>query len=100
MLMVALVVVGVAGVLVLNTKINENAFRLDDLRDQQAALDLQEQQLKRDLDELESPGNLRAAATPARPGAGRYAGVHQPARRPGRRRAAARHRAARRHAGR
>ena len=55
-------VVGVLGVLVLNTKINENAFQLDDLKDRQAALNLQEQQLAQDLAERESPGNLRAAA--------------------------------------
>jgi hypothetical protein len=55
-------VVGVVGVLVVNTKINENAFQLDDLRTRQAALDLQEQQLAQDLAERESPGNLRAAA--------------------------------------
>jgi hypothetical protein len=61
-LMVAIVVLGVVGVLVLNTKINENAFKLNDLRAQQAALDLQEQQLTQRLDELSSPGNLRAAA--------------------------------------
>jgi len=62
LLMVAIVVLGVVGVLVLNTKINENAFKLNDLRAQQAALDLQEQQLTQRLDELSSPGNLRAAA--------------------------------------
>src|SRR4051812_3663645 len=39
-LMVSLVVIGVAGVLVLNTKINENAFRLDALHNQQTSLDL------------------------------------------------------------
>jgi hypothetical protein len=61
-LMVTIVVLGVVGVLVLNTKINENAFKLNDLRAQQAALDLQEQQLTQRLDELSSPGNLRAAA--------------------------------------
>ena len=93
-LMVSLVVVGVVGVLVLNTKINENAFRLDALRGQQAALDLQEQQLRQNLTELESPGNLRRRREPARPGAGRHAGLHPPARRAGGRRAAARHRAA------
>ena len=89
-LMVAVVVVGVLGVLVLNTKINENSFRLNDLRNNQAALDLNEQQLQRDLAELESPGNLRAAATrlglvPAGTPAfinlpdGRVVGVPQPA---------------------
>jgi len=62
-LVVGLVVVGVLGVLVLNTKINENSFRLNDLRATQAALDLQEQQLAQNLADLDSPGNLRAAAT-------------------------------------
>lgn len=90
LLMVGLVVVGVLGVLVLNTKINENSFRLNDLRNTQAGLDLQEQQLERNLADLESPGNLRAAATrlglvPAGTPAfinlpdGRVVGVPQPA---------------------
>jgi hypothetical protein len=61
-MVVALVMVGVLGVLVLNTKINENSFVLDGLNGQQATLDLQEQQLSRQLEDLESPGNLRAAA--------------------------------------
>ena len=89
-LMVTLVVLGVAGVLVLNTRINENAFRLDALRNQQATLDLKEQQLRQNLAELESPGNLRAAAArlglvPAGTPAfislpdGRVVGVPQPA---------------------
>ncbi len=89
-LVAGLVVVGVLGVLVLNTKINENSFRLNDLRATQAALDLQEQQLAQNLAELESPGNLRAAATrlglvPAGTPAfislpdGRVVGVPQPA---------------------
>lgn len=90
MLMVSLVVIGVAGVLVLNTKINENAFRLDALQGQQSSLDLQEQQLKQNLAQLEAPGNLRAAANrlglvPAGTPAfinlpdGRVVGVPQPA---------------------
>jgi hypothetical protein len=89
-LMVSLVVLGVAGVLVLNTKINENAFKLDSLHGQQQNLDLQEQQAKQNLAELEAPGNLRAAATrlglvPAGTPAfinlpdGRVVGVPQPA---------------------
>ena len=89
-LVAGLVVVGVLGVLVLNTKINENSFRLNDLRATQAALDLQEQQLSQNLAELESPGNLRAAAnrlglvpagTPAYISLpdGRVVGVPQPA---------------------
>jgi hypothetical protein len=61
-MVVALVMVGVLGVLVLNTKINENSFVLDGLNGQQATLDLQEQQLSQELEDLESPGNLRAAA--------------------------------------
>ena len=65
-LMVALVVVGVLGVLVLNTKINENAFRLDELRRQQAALDLQEQQLNQQLADRSRP----ATCAPRRPGSG------------------------------
>ncbi len=89
-LVAGLVVVGVLGVLVLNTKINESSFRLNDLRATQAALDLQEQQLAQNLADLESPGNLRAAATrlglvPAGTPAyislpdGRVVGVPQPA---------------------
>jgi hypothetical protein len=89
-LIVAIVVGGVLGVLLLNTKINENAFRLDDLRARQAALDLQEQQLAQALAEKESPGNLAAqarqlglvpAGTPAfiRLPDGRVVGVPRPA---------------------
>jgi hypothetical protein len=88
--MAAIVVAGIVGVLVLNTKINENSFRLGDLRETQAALSLQEQQLEQQLADLESPGNLRAAATrlglvPAGTPAyislpdGRVVGVPQPA---------------------
>jgi len=62
LVVVSIVVVGVLGVLVLNTRINENAFRLDSLRQQQATLDNQEQTLQRELAQRESPGELRAAA--------------------------------------
>ncbi len=90
LLMVGLVVVGIVGVLVLHTKINEGSFRLSDLQATQAALDLQEQQLEQQLADLSSPGNLRAAATrlglvPAGTPAfitlpdGRVVGVPQPA---------------------
>jgi hypothetical protein len=89
-LVVSIVVVGVLGVLVLNTRINENAFRLDSLRQQQSALDQQEQALNRELAQRESPGELRAAAArlglvPAGTPAfinlpdGRVVGVPQPA---------------------
>jgi hypothetical protein len=80
----------VVGVLVLNTKINESSFQLDNLQSTQAALDLQQQQLEQQLAELQSPGNLRAAASrlglvPAGTPAfinlpdGRVVGVPQPA---------------------
>ena len=89
-LVLAVVVAGVLGILVLNTKINENAFRLDSLQNQQSSLDLQEQQLNQNLAQLEAPGNLRAAANrlglvPAGTPAfinlpdGRVVGVPQPA---------------------
>jgi hypothetical protein len=61
-MVVIMVIVGVLGVLVLNTKINENSFVLDCLRGQQQDLDLKEQQLSQDLEVAQSPGNLRAAA--------------------------------------
>lgn len=87
---VAVVVIGVLGVLLLNTKINENAFRLDSLRKEQAALDQQEQILTQQLAQREAPGELRAAAArlglvPAGTPAfislpdGRVVGVPQPA---------------------
>src|SRR5262249_33148963 len=56
------VIAAVLGVLVLNTKINENSFALDNLRSQQSQLDVQEQQLAQQLANLESAGNLSAEA--------------------------------------
>nr|WP_230414687.1 septum formation initiator family protein [Micromonospora tarapacensis] len=61
-LVVVLVVGGVLGILAVNTKINENAFRLDELQQQQAKLDVEQQQLKKQIAESESPGNLAAQA--------------------------------------
>ncbi|HEY0698483.1 MAG TPA: hypothetical protein VGD43_11815 [Micromonospora sp.] len=61
-LILGLVVGGVLGILLVNTKINENAFRLDKLQKQQAALDLQQQQLEKEIAKSEAPGNLAAAA--------------------------------------
>jgi hypothetical protein len=58
----AVVVTGVVGILVLNTKINENAFRLEALQQQQGRLDRTEAQLTKDLAEKESPTSLAAAA--------------------------------------
>jgi hypothetical protein len=61
-LILVLVVGGVLGILVLNTKINENAFRLHDLRQQQSTLDQRQQELEQQLANYESPNNLAAAA--------------------------------------
>jgi hypothetical protein len=90
LLVFGLVGAGVLGVLMINTRINENAFRIDDLRQRQNTLDLQEQQLNGQLAEFDSPGNLAAAArrlglvpagTPAyiRLPDGRVIGVPRPA---------------------
>ena len=62
-LVLVLVITGVVGILVLNTKIAENAFTLDTLHNQQTKLDRDEQRLKNDLANQESPVNLAARAT-------------------------------------
>ncbi|MFI7574195.1 hypothetical protein [Micromonospora sp. NPDC049497] len=61
-LIVTLVVGGVLGILLVNTKINENAFRLEKLQQQQAKLDLEQQQLNKQIADAEAPGNLAAEA--------------------------------------
>ncbi len=61
-LVLVVVVAGVLGILVLNAKINENAFTLSHLQDQQSTLDQQEQQLDQHLATLEAPNSLAAAA--------------------------------------
>ncbi|MFC0003288.1 hypothetical protein [Micromonospora siamensis] len=61
-LVVLLVVGGVLGILLVNTKINENAFRLEKLHEQQAKLDLDQQQLEKEIAAAEAPGNLAANA--------------------------------------
>ncbi|MFC4020295.1 hypothetical protein ACFOW4_20445 [Micromonospora sp. GCM10011542] len=61
-LIVVLVVGGVLGILAVNTKINENAFRLEKLQQQQARLDQQKQQLDKQIAKAEAPGNLTAEA--------------------------------------
>jgi hypothetical protein len=53
---------GIIGLLVLNTAINENAFILQDLRENQTTLDAREQELTDELATLSAPGNLAAAA--------------------------------------
>jgi len=59
---VLVVVAGVLGILVLNNKINENAFTLDALHKSQNELDIRQQQLEQYIAERESPGSLAAAA--------------------------------------
>ncbi|WP_329102470.1 hypothetical protein OG792_24000 [Micromonospora sp. NBC_01699] len=61
-LILAVVVGGVLGVLVVNTKINENAIRLDKLQREQATLDLQQQRLDKEIADAQAPGNLVAQA--------------------------------------
>ncbi len=61
-MLIFIVVAGVVGILVLNTMITANQFRLNNLQSQQPALDQQEQQLRQDLAQQESPGSLVAAA--------------------------------------
>ncbi len=57
-----LVVAGVVGILLINTRTNENSFKLSRLQDQQAALDNQQQNLDNQIAGYESTGNLDAAA--------------------------------------
>jgi hypothetical protein len=59
---ILLVVAGVIGILLINTRTNENTFKLSRLQDQQAALDNQQQSLENQIAGYESTGNLDAAA--------------------------------------
>jgi hypothetical protein len=59
---IALVIAGVLGILLINTKTNENSFEISRLQDQQAALDTRQQQLENQLATYDSVGNLDAAA--------------------------------------
>jgi hypothetical protein len=61
-MVLVMVIAGVVGILVLNTKINENAFRLEALQQRQGKLDRAEAQLTKDLADRESPNSLAAAA--------------------------------------
>ncbi|GHJ44959.1 hypothetical protein Cs7R123_23010 [Catellatospora sp. TT07R-123] len=62
LLIVVVVVAGVLGILVLNTKIAESGLQLTELKHKQAQLDLREQQVSQEIAEAESPGRLEAAA--------------------------------------
>jgi hypothetical protein len=59
---IALVVVGVFGILMINTRTNENTFKISELQDQQTALDNEQQRLENQIAGYESTGNLDAAA--------------------------------------
>ena len=59
---IAIVVAGVIGILLINTKTNENAFKISKLQDQKAALDNQQQKLENQIAGYESTGNLDVAA--------------------------------------
>jgi hypothetical protein len=61
-LVLFLIGAGLVALLLLNTAVNQNAFRLHALETEKKALDLQQQQLERDLLELNGPGPLQAAA--------------------------------------
>ncbi|WIM98131.1 hypothetical protein ACTOB_001712 [Actinoplanes oblitus] len=59
---IVLVLAGVVGILLINTKTMEQSFKLDALRENQATLDEQQQELNQQLIQVSSPGNLEAAA--------------------------------------
>ncbi|MEU4424620.1 hypothetical protein AB0F81_28705 [Actinoplanes sp. NPDC024001] len=59
---IAVVLVGVLGILLINTKTMEQSFRLDALRKEKVALDKQQQGLEQQLIQASNPGNLQAAA--------------------------------------
>jgi uncharacterized membrane-anchored protein YhcB (DUF1043 family) len=61
-LVLLVVIGGVLGILLLNTKINENAFVLHELRQEQATLDQRQQQLEEEIARAKSTTQLEAAA--------------------------------------
>ena len=61
-LVVAVVVAGVIGILLINTKTAENAFEIDSLQDRKRQLDSQQQDLENQIAVNNSPGSLDAAA--------------------------------------
>ncbi|MEV6525516.1 hypothetical protein AB0M43_26540 [Longispora sp. NPDC051575] len=92
-LTLVLIVGGIVGLLLLNTQINQDAFKLTELQKRQAELQTAEQQLNKELADKEAPGYLAAEAArqgmvPAGTPAyitlpdGRILGVPQPAGQP------------------
>ncbi|MEV8516642.1 hypothetical protein [Dactylosporangium sp. NPDC051484] len=61
-LVLVLVLTGVVGILVLNTRIAENAFKLDALKSKQSTLDRDEERVRSDLANKESPVTLASRA--------------------------------------
>jgi hypothetical protein len=61
-LVLALAIGGLVGLVLLNTAVNENAFRLHDLDTKQESLDKQESQLQQELDDREAPAKLAEQA--------------------------------------
>ncbi|WP_127501337.1 hypothetical protein [Actinoplanes solisilvae] len=59
---IGLVIVGVLGILLINTETNANSFRIEDLKKQNTALENQRQDLDQQVVEASSIGNLDAAA--------------------------------------
>jgi len=61
-LVLLVVIGGVLGILLLNTRINENAFTLHELRQEQATLDQRQQELEEEIAQAKSTAQLAAAA--------------------------------------
>ncbi|WP_170323905.1 hypothetical protein [Cryptosporangium phraense] len=61
-LVLALAIGGLIGLVLLNTAVNENAFRIHDLDTRQEKLDKEEQRLQQALDGQESPQKLEERA--------------------------------------
>jgi cell division protein FtsB len=59
---VAVVLIGVVGILLINTKTVEQSFRLDALRTEKATLDQRQHELERQIVDASKPGALHAAA--------------------------------------
>ncbi|WP_232050562.1 hypothetical protein [Actinoplanes sp. OR16] len=58
----AVVLLGVLGILLVNTKTMEQSFKLDALQKEQAVLDKKQQGLEQQLIQASNPGNIHAAA--------------------------------------
>jgi type II secretory pathway component PulJ len=61
-LVVLLVAAGLAGLLVLNTSVNSNSFRLHEQAKRGKQLDVTEAQLRRDVANLDTPSRLDSEA--------------------------------------